>query len=233
MIKLFFYICRRKTKPNTINMKKTLSVICMAALCCTSAMAQFNWGVRGGLNLVNNDITLVDEENVLEKDNYTGFFFGPMAEFQIPVVGLGIDASLLYQQKGLELTDKETMKQQQIAVPVYLKYSFGLGDLAAIFAQAGVQLNYNIGDLSKVIEDKDADEASEFILNKNTWTFNVGAGVKLMNHLQAAVNYNMPLSKEGSVERKGLEGGSLEDARLLAKDKFDQSTLQFSVTYTF
>ncbi len=214
-------------------MKKTLAVICMAVLCCTSSMAQFNWGVRGGLNLVDNDITEVSKESALEKDSYTGFFFGPMAEFQIPVVGLGVDASLLYQQKGLELSDKETMKQQQIAVPVYLKYSFGLGDLAAIFAQAGAQLNYNLGDLTEVIEDKEQEQAKEFILNQNTWTFNVGAGIKLFNHFQAAVNYNMPLSKEGSYELKTLAEGKTEDALKLADSKFKQSTLQFSVTYTF
>ncbi len=214
-------------------MKKTLAVICVAALCCTSSIAQLNWGVRGGLNLVNNDITEVSKENVLEKDSYTGFFFGPMAEFQIPVIGLGIDASLLYQQKGLELSDKETMKQQQIAVPVYLKYSFGLGNALAVFAQTGVQLNYNLGDLTEVVEDKDQEQVKEFVLNQNTWTFNVGAGVKFFSHFQAAVNYNMPLSKEGSYELKTLGSGKTEDALKLADSKFKQSTLQFSVTYTF
>ena len=156
-----------------------------------------------------------------------------MAEFQIPVIGLGIDASLLYQQKGLELSDKETMKQQQIAVPVYLKYSFGLGNALAVFAQTGVQLNYNLGDLTEVVEDKDQEQVKEFVLNQNTWTFNVGAGVKFFSHFQAAVNYNMPLSKEGSYELKTLGSGKTEDALKLADSKFKQSTLQFSVTYTF
>lgn len=210
-------------------MKKTLAVICMAALCCTSAMAQFNWGVRGGLNLVNNDITAVNKENIQTKDSYTGFFFGPMAEFQIPIIGLGVDASLLYQQKGMELSDKSTFKQQQIAVPVYLKYSVGLGNILAVFGQAGPQLNYNLGDLTKVVEDKDKNQA-KYVLNQNTWTFNVGAGVKLINHLQAAVNYNIPMTKEGACEYFEADQ---QTQISIGKEKMKQSTLQFSVTYTF
>lgn len=33
-------------------------------------------------------------------DNRTGFFIGPMAEFTIPIVGLGVDVAALYNQSG-------------------------------------------------------------------------------------------------------------------------------------
>ncbi|MCQ2082983.1 MAG: PorT family protein [Bacteroidaceae bacterium] len=217
-------------------MKKTLAVICMAALCCTSAMAQFNWGIRGGVNMVDNDITAINAENAQSKDSYTGFFFGPMAEIQVPILGIGLDASLLYQQKGMELSDKETMKQQQIAVPLYLKYSLGLGNLASVFVQGGAQLNYNIGDLSSQIEEQKAGseeiEFREYVLKKNTFSVNVGAGVKVMGHLQAAVNYNIPTTKEGTYEYFTKEDSQANKIKEGAS-KMKQSTLQFSLTYTF
>ncbi|MGI6882427.1 hypothetical protein ACMY0K_13075 [Bacteroides sp. KG121] len=34
------------------------------------------------------------------KNNSTGFFIGPMAELTIPVIGVGIDAALMYSQRG-------------------------------------------------------------------------------------------------------------------------------------
>lgn len=185
---------------------------------------------------MNNDIKSIGGDNALSKDSYTGYFIGPMAEIQIPIIGLGVDASLLYQQKGMELSDRETMKQQQLAIPVYLKYTVGLGNLLGVFAQAGAQWNYNIGDLSKSIEEKragaDDSEIREYVLNRKTFSVNIGAGVKLLGHLQAAVNYNIPTTKEGTFSYFSKET-SQADRIEVGRNKMKQSTLQFSVTYTF
>ena len=76
-------------------MKKALVICSLALLSFIPASAQFSWGIRGGLNLVNNDITSVNKQSALDKDNYTGFFIGPMAELQIPIIGIGIDVAAL------------------------------------------------------------------------------------------------------------------------------------------
>lgn len=171
-------------------MKKLLVVCSLALLSLIPASAQFSWGLRGGLNLVNNDITAVNKETALNKDSYTGFFFGPMAELQIPIIGIGVDGSLLYSQKGMSLPDTTVMKNQSISIPVSLKYSFGLGNFAAVFVAAGPQFDYKIGDLSTMIKtyksDGSFDEAKEYVMNQYSWSVNIGAGVKLINHLQAA-----------------------------------------------
>lgn len=78
-------------------MKKFFSVF-MIAVCCMAlampAQAQLiKFGVKGGVNL-----SKLKFEGM--KDNSTGFFFGPMAEITIPVIGLGVDGALLYSQKG-------------------------------------------------------------------------------------------------------------------------------------
>ena len=142
-------------------MKKALVVCGLALLSFIPASAQFSWGIRGGLNLVNNDITAVNQESATNKDSYTGFFIGPMAELQIPIIGLGVDASVLYSQKGLEVTDQETMKNQSLAIPVSLKYSLGLGNFAAVYVAAGPQFDYKIGDLDR--EFADGDDVKEHL----------------------------------------------------------------------
>lgn len=220
------------------DMKKTLLVCSLALLSIIPASAQFSFGIRGGLNLVNNDITAVKKETALNKESYTGFFVGPMVEFQIPVIGLGVDAALLYSQKGLELAKGEDMKNQALSVPVYLKYTFGLGNALGIFAQAGPQFDYKLGDLSKSIEvsktNQSAKDVQEFILNQYTWSINVGAGVKIINHIQAAINYNIPLSEEGTYNfyEDANQGNYLNIAKT-GSEAFKASTLQFILTWTF
>ena len=210
----------------------------LALLSFIPASAQFSWGLRGGLNLVNNDITSVSKETALDKDSYTGFFFGPMAELQIPIIGIGIDGSLLYSQKGMNLPNDSVMKNQSISIPVSLKYSLGLGNFASVFVAAGPQFDYKLGDLSTMIKtykaNGDFDEAKEYVMNQYSWSVNIGAGVKLINHLQAAVNYNIPLSQEGTFNLyNDVQNGKYIKAAGQADKAFKASTLQFLVTWTF
>ena len=213
----------------SVHMKKALIVCSLALLSFIPASAQFSWGLRGGLNLVNNDITKVTKESASSKDSYTGFFFGPMAEVQVPIIGIGVDVAALYSQKGVELPDTSTMKNQSISIPLSLKYSLGLGNFAAVYFAAGPQFDFKIGDLNTSF--KDGNEVKDFALEKSSWSINVGAGVKLINHIQAGVNYNIPVSKEGAV--KVIE--SPTPGAVVDNDPVDfkSSTLQFSLTWTF
>ena len=210
-------------------MKKALIVCSLALLSFIPASAQFSWGLRGGVNLVNNDITKVTKESATSKDSYTGFFIGPMAEVQVPIIGIGVDVAALYSQKGIELPDTTTMKNQSFSIPLSLKYSLGLGNFAAVYFAAGPQFDFKIGDLKTTF--KDGDEVKDFALEKSSWSINVGAGVKLINHIQAGVKYNIPVSKEGAV--KVIENptpGAVVDNEPV---DFKSSTLQFSLTWTF
>lgn len=89
-------------------MKKIFGAL-MIAICIAMAMpaqAQIHFGVKGGLNLSKASFSNVSEN--FKKDNFTGFFIGPMAEFNIPIVGLGVDASLLL-LNGVSKFQKEMM----------------------------------------------------------------------------------------------------------------------------
>ena len=89
-----------------------------------------------------------------KKDNFTGFFIGPMAEFNIPIIGLGVDASLLFAQRGIKVSegnDEYTVKQNGLDIPVNLKYNIGLGSLLGLYIAAGPDFYFDFAG-NKTIE---------------------------------------------------------------------------------
>mgnify|MGYP000264375134 FL=1 len=192
-------------------MKKIFGAL-MIAICIAMAMpaqAQIHFGVKGGLNLSKASFSNVSEN--FKKDNFTGFFIGPMAEFNIPIVGLGVDASLLFAQRGVKVTpegaDEYTVKQNGLDIPVNLKYNIGLGSLLGLYIAAGPDFYFDFEKKSGI--DKKKAEVG----------INVGAGVKLLNHLQVGANYNIPLGDTAKIE--GTDGS------------YKTKTWQVSVAYIF
>ncbi|MCR2006436.1 porin family protein [Bacteroides acidifaciens] len=192
-------------------MKKIFGAL-MIAVCIGMAMpvqAQIHFGVKGGLNL--SKASLSDIPGNFKKDNFTGFFIGPMAEFNIPIVGLGVDASLLFAQRGVKVTpegaDEYTVKQNGLDIPVNLKYNIGLGSLLGLYIAAGPDFYFDFEKKSGI--DKKKAEVG----------INVGAGVKLLNHLQVGANYNIPLGDTAKIE--GTDGS------------YKTKTWQVSVAYIF
>ena len=158
-------------------MKKIISAL-MMAVCIGMAMpaqAQLiKFGVKGGVNLAKADFNKSD----LKTDNFTGFFIGPMAEVTIPLVGLGVDGALLFAQRGVKVGD-ESIRQNGLDIPINLKYTIGLGSALGIYVAAGPDFYFNFSG-----DKKNAQVG-----------INVGAGVKLLRHLQVGANYNIPLNK--------------------------------------
>ena len=177
-------------------MKKIFGAL-MIAVCIGMAMpaqAQIHFGVKGGLNLSKASLSNMGDN--FKKDNFTGFFIGPMAEFNIPIVGLGVDASLLFAQRGIKVSDEDgdiTIKQNGIDIPVNLKYTIGLGSLAGIYLAAGPDFYFDFAG-NKTIGDTKTDK------KKAEVGINVGAGLKLLNHLQVGANYNIPLGNTADIE---------------------------------
>lgn len=170
-------------------MKKIIGVL-MVAVClvmAAPAQAQLHFGVKGGLNLSKVSFSKSD----LKGDNKTGWFVGPMAEFTLPIIGIGADVAALYSQTELAAKGAATdAKLKTIEIPVNLKWSFGLGSMLGVYLAAGPQFGFNIGDKKGAMGD----------LKKNNTSFNVGGGVKLIRHLQLGVNYNFALSHTATVE---------------------------------
>lgn len=179
-------------------MKKVLTLIVMAVTFAMPSQAQIKFGIQAGLNLTNiSDFSLdaAGVENAVK--NKAGFFVGPTVKFTLPIVGLGIDASALYDQREGK-TNGETIKSQSIQIPINARYGFGLGSLAEIFLFAGPQFGFNIGSKSKEL----INDAAKWTLKSSNLSANVGIGATLMSHLQLKVNYNIALGKTGEVEVK-------------------------------
>lgn len=170
----------------------TLVVLVAATLVAIPAQAQFKFGLKGGLNIT--DMSLSSDE-LFETSNRAGFFIGPTVKFTLPIVGLGIDASALYDQREAKVKGSDSkLKQQAINIPINLRYDIGLGSLAAIYLAAGPQFGFNIGDKHQTLED-----VADWNLNTSNFSVNVGAGVMLLSHLQVGANYNIVCGKTGEV----------------------------------
>lgn len=181
-------------------MKKIFTLVALvAALCATApARAQVKLGLKGGLNVTNMSLS----SEVFDQSNQTGFFIGPVVKVTLPVVGLGIDGAILYDQRDAKLnvendksgmTDKST-SQRSINVPINLRYSFGLGDMAGLYLAAGPQFGYNVGT-----KNYSWGDAANYELKKSNFSVNVGVGVTLVNHLEIGATYNIACGKTGEI----------------------------------
>jgi opacity protein-like surface antigen len=201
-------------------MKKFFTLVVLLATMAVAAQAQVQFGVKGGLNLTNMKF----DESVADKSNQAGFFIGPTVKFTLPVVGLGIDAAALYDQRSAKVDD-ETLKQQSIQIPVNLRYGIGLGSTASVYIFAGPQFGFAIGD--KVTEI--ANDAFAWRLKDSNLSANVGLGLMLMNHLQVSANYNIALGTTGEVDVNDAIGTAWDTAIGKAK----ANSWQLSVAYFF
>lgn len=202
-------------------------VLAASLLPMSEADAQVKFGVKGGWNL--SSLKLNDD--MFTSDNKNGFFIGPMMKVSLPLTGLGFDVSALYNQReakmryaddvvGGDLSRRTTIKQKTIDVPVNLRYSIGLASMANVYFFGGPQWSINVGD-----ENFKWDSVSSYTLKKNTLSFNIGAGLTFLQHIQASVNYNIEASKSGKMEIERLDDGDWVKGR--------NHTWQVSLGYWF
>ena len=185
-------------------MKKVLTLIVMAVAFAMPSKAQVSFGVKGGLNLTHMSVDNGTLEDLFK--NKAGFFAGVTVKVSLPVPGLAIDGSALYDQRegdievytGFSGNDKSTekLKSQTIQIPINLRYEIGLGESANVFIFAGPQFGFNIGD--KV--NKLWDDVAEWRLKSSNFSANIGLGFTVMSHLQVSANYNIAMGKTGEID---------------------------------
>lgn len=209
-------------------MKKQITLVLLAVACLLAApaSAQIKFGLKGGLNVTSMSLS----SEVFDASNQTGFFIGPTVKFTLPIVGLGVDVSALYDQRQSKLkaagydTDA-TMKTQSVNIPVNLRYGIGLGSMANVFFFAGPQFGFNVGDKDQSL----FGQAATWKLKDSNFSVNVGAGVMVMSHVQLSANYNIACGKTGDVTV--LEGAGEVVKGLYSKGK--ASAWQISAAYFF
>ncbi|MBQ9231443.1 MAG: porin family protein [Prevotella sp.] len=206
-------------------MKKILAIIAIACIgFAMPSQAQVKFGLKGGLNLTALSVDGVDKN----LSNKTGFYVGPTVKFTVPVVGLSFDASALYDQRSAKIkgTD-ETIKAQSIQIPINIRYGVGLSSLVNVFAFAGPQFGFNIGDKSKTLSDI-TENVKGWTLKSSNLSANIGIGATVLSKLQITANYNFQLGKTGDVTT--VEGAA---STIFSDSKLKTNSWQLGLGYYF
>ena len=175
-------------------MKKIFTTIVMAVLMMAAipAKAGINFGIKGGLNVTNFSFS----NEVLDASNNAGFFIGPSLKIGIPVLPVGFEIAALYDQRDAKLEGdnnaEKTLSQKSINIPVNIRYELGLGDMAGIYLAAGPQFGFNVGDKKFSLSN-----VGDYKMKNSNLSLNLGAGVRLVKHLEVGFNYNIALGKTG------------------------------------
>ncbi len=208
--------------------KHLLAVVVLAAAMfttTTSADAQVRFGVKAGLNL--SSLSLSDGLANLNTKHRAGFFAGVTADVKIPLVGLGADASVLYDQRnfktgyddGTGKIEYTTDRLKYLSIPINIKYTFGVDEVASIYFATGPQFSFNLdkNSFSWDVLDSAGKVVDSYKAKNFDFYWNIGVGFTVLNHLRIGYTYNIPCSK------------NVDTPEGYAKNK----TNQISLTYLF
>ncbi len=207
-------------------MKKIFVLFVMMAAMAIPSQAQFQFGLKGGLNLTK---VTGNAKDALK--NKAGFFVGPTVKYTLPVVGLSFDASALYDQRNMDVEGADkSIKVQSIQVPINVRYGIGLSSVVNLFAFAGPQFGFNLGSKDKSFTFNNAQNVvGGWTLKSSNLSANVGIGATILGHLQATVNYNFALGKTGDF---GV-GAVTSTATDIFTGKMKTNSWQISAAYLF
>lgn len=176
--------------------KSVISVAIVAIavlLSSTPADAQIKFGIKAGANFNS----LKFNQDLFNDDNRAGFNGGVMLEFTMPLIGVGMDASVMYVHrsgkdfKELDASGNEistSTSRDYIDIPLNLKYKLslpGIGSLVKPFVTTGPSFAFLVSkkNINEFIKNKSCDIA---------WNF--GFGVELFSHVQVAASYGLGLT---------------------------------------
>ena len=202
-------------------MKKFFLAVAMLFIIggATTASAQFKFGIVAGMNMSKLSF---DDGKYFNSEHRAGWYVGPKVWFNIPIVGLGVNASAQYSQRRMNVKSgdgedavSDSKNLNTIEIPINVRYTLGLGSIASVYAETGPQFGFNVGN-------KTVSEVAKFKSSNVTW--NVGIGARVLGHLEAGVGYNIALSKFGELVPDALTG---------TKNDFKSNTWQVQVAYLF
>lgn len=180
-------------------MKNLRSFIIIAFVALSAgfvANAQVRFGVKAGLNV--NKLSFKNFNQNLDSDNGCGFTGGVMTEIGIPLGGLAVDASFLYSHMTgssvTEIAEPDGMTHQQeirqsknfLEIPINLKYKFGIpavNFLLTPYLLTGPTFSFKMGDGNSLIRTKDVQ-----------YSWNFGAGIEVVKHLQIQAAYSLGIN---------------------------------------
>lgn len=185
-------------------MRRITQIVIIVAIIMTAtstAQGQVRFGIKGGITL--NELKW--DKEIVNKENRAGFTAGLMIEIGMPVVGLGIDASVLYAHREDDMYFEDVkLKRDFLDIPLNVKYKIQIPVLSKIispFVTTGPDFALVLGDTDK----------GDFKTRKWNTSWNVGFGVELFRKLQIHANYGIGITKAfkyigKDVNSKPIEG---------------------------
>jgi len=213
-----------------MNKLKTLCAALLLGVACTfTAQAQsFNWGFVAGMNLTKLKLSGSTKEVAaanLKSSNKAGWYVGPKVTFNTPL-GIGADAALEYSERTLDIND-ETEKYRTLEIPVNIHYNIGLGSKLGIYVATGPQFGFALQNMKW----GNLGTGANFSKNNLNTTWNIGVGVRALDHLEVGIGYNFALGRAGKAIWEGVGGnaGASQDVQL----EYKTNTFQVQVAYIF
>lgn len=168
-----------------------------------SADAQLRFGLKAGV-AINS---LHFNESAFDADNRAGFTGGAMIEFTAPIVGVGVDASLMYVRRNAQFMEQNEIHKDNrdyIDIPVNLKWKMNLPLVNKIVRP----MLFTGPSFSFLTSRRSAEEAWRNRKFDTSWNF--GAGAELFSHLQIAASYSVGMTKAlksiGATGSSNIEG---------------------------
>lgn len=196
-------------------MKQKIVLLLLLMCSFVGAKAQFNFGVKAGVNVAN--VEELSGDNLLQPNSYTGFYVGPKFDWRI-IGRVGINGAILYSQKGMTWADEqESIDMNAVSVPLNLMVRVFGSEKFGLFVEAGPQFDFNVGEKRMELE------SGMMNLDNSTISFNLGASLHLLKFLQVGVNYNVPFGTTSEFKFADMEN----------EEAYKVHTVQASVAIVF
>lgn len=169
-------------------------LMALAGATNTAAAQGVKFGVVGGMNLTKLKISTSGEGaqgKYFGSDNQTGWYIGGKMRAWA-ALGIGADVAVEYSKRTLDING-ENRNYHTLEIPVNLRYQIGLLRLLDVYVATGPQFGFAFKNMRWENTLNGGNFSKE---NLNT-TWNIGAGVMLMNRLEIGLGYNFALKKAG------------------------------------
>lgn len=210
MFQILLYLREAKINKNKNTMirsiKKLAVALVMVAAVTVPAAAQISFGPKVGVAV--NDMKF--SKDVVNVDNRAGFTGGLMLEVMLPIANLGVDASVMYVHRTVDVlgevdeNGKQTVETDKgrdyIEVPINLKWKIGMpivGNIVSPYLFTGPSFAF----LTSKKAINDALNNKKFDMS---WNF--GFGVQVLNKIQVGASYGLGLTK-------AIQGKVVEDSK--------------------
>ncbi len=178
---------------------KALLVALVAIFSFDYVSADFRFGIKAGLNFSKLSVKNLEAAKDAATDSRTGWMAGVMAEFTVPIINIGADASLLYARQNVD--DNSLYENKNfLDIPINLKWKIGLPVVGKIVTP----MIYTGPDFLFALNK----ETLQYVKSKTCEVgWNVGIGVELLNHLQIQGGYCFGLNNVVKWSDKVVDSG--------------------------